>query len=118
MKVKVVNLVIAIIIAAVFGVICYYIAPEADNRQWISFGVSTATVGLLLAMAIGIDYSCGNRNTNIKLIAWLNLIGLIICNIVFSCFNYPVLIYAAVTVLLSALGFLFVYSLANPKDAN
>lgn len=116
MKINVVKFIVAIIIAMVIGVICYYIAPEADNRKWISFGVSALTIGLSMVLAIGFDYSCGNRNMNIKLMSWISLIAVIICNIVFSCFNYPILIYAAITVLLSALGILAVHSLIKPKE--
>ena len=115
MKINVVKFIVALIIAAVVGVICYSMTVETDNRQWISFGVTTATVGLMLAMAIGIDYNCGKRNMNIKLLAWLNLFAVIVCNIVFNCFLYPILIYVAVSVLLAVLGFLQVYVSASSK---
>lgn len=116
MKANAVKIVIAAIIAAVIGVICYYLAPEADSRKWISFGVSTLTIGLSLILAIGIDFQHGKRDMNIKLMAWLSLVPVTICNIVFSCFNYPILIYAAVTVLLSVLGLLSVHSLAKKNE--
>ena len=116
MKANVVKIIISIIVAAAIGVICYYLAPETESRKWISFGVTTLTISLSLALAIGIDYQQGKRDMNIKLMAWLSLIPIIICNIVFSCYNYPILIYAAVTILLSALGLLLVHSLAQKKD--
>lgn len=116
MKANAVKVFIAVIIAAVIGVICYYLAPEADFRKWISFGVSMLTIGFSLVLAIGIDYQYGKRDMNIKLMAWLGLVPVTVCNIVFSCFNYPILIYASVTVLLSFIGFLLVYSLLKKNE--
>ena len=115
MKLNIITTLVAVIIAALIGLLCYYLVPVFDNLQWISFGVATVTIALSLVMAIGIDYKCGNRNTNIKLVAWLTTIAVTTCNIVFCLFCFPVVVYVVVTALISLLGFLGVYGLYKPN---
>lgn len=115
MKINPVKFIIAIIIAALVGVICYSFASELDNRQWISLATTTVTLSLSLIMAIGVEYNCGPRNTNISLVAWIMVVAVAICNIVFNCFIYPIFIYVATTLLLSVVVFLSVYSLVSSQ---
>lgn len=118
MKVNVVKTVISIILSALLGLTCYYLASDAENRNWISFGVSFATVLSLLIPAIGIDYNCGQRSTNIKLVAWLFAIVVVASNIIFSCFVYPIIIYIVVSSLVAVLGFLLIYSMTPKTNPN
>lgn len=111
MKMNIVKCILALLFAGVAGTICYYIAPQTDQRQWISLGVTCVTTAIPLLLAMGMEYQNGNRNMNIKLVAWLNTVFVIISNVVFSCFNYPILIYIAINILLAAIGFIVVYSM-------
>jgi len=118
MKVNVVKTVISIILSALLGLTCYYLASDVENRNWISFGVSFATALSLLIPAIGIDYNCGQRSTNVKLVAWLFAIAVVAANIIFSCFVYPIIIYVVVCSLIAVLGFLLIYSMVPKGEGN
>ncbi len=111
MKINIVKSILALLLAGVAATICYYLAPQTDHRQWISLAVTMATTAIPLSLTMGIEYSYGKRNMNIKLVAWVDAVFVIISNIVFSCFNYPILIYIAINVLLAAICFLAVYSM-------
>ena len=115
MKANVIKIVIAIALAMLLGVINYTIASDNDYRNWISFGVTTVTMTLLLILTMGIDYNCGYRTTNIKLVATIGTLIVLIGNIVFSCFMYIVPIYLAVMGIISLIFFVLVYTLI-PKD--
>lgn len=118
MKVNIIKLVLSICIAALLGVICYYIAPAADYRQWISLGTTFVTFGVPLALATGVDYTCGKRNINIKLVAWLDALFVLLCNFVFSFFCYPIVLYVAINATLAVIGVLVVFSLYKPQKQN
>lgn len=118
MKVNVVKTVVSIIVSALLGLTCYYLASDAENRNWISFGVSFATVLSLLIPAIGIDYNCGQRSANIKLVSWLLAIVVVVANTIFSCFVYPIIIYVVVCSLIAVLGFLLIYSMLPKGEGN
>ena len=115
MKANVIKIVVAVVLAMLLGVINYTIASDSDCRNWISFGVTTVTMALLLILAMGIDYNCGYRTTNIKLVATIGTLIVLIGNIVFSCFMYIVPIYLAVMGIISLIFFVLVYTLI-PKD--
>lgn len=118
MKVNIIKLVLSICIAALLGVICYYIAPTADYRQWISLATTFVTFGVPLALAMGVDYTCGKRNINIKLVAWLDALFVLLCNFVFSFFCYPIVLYVAINAFLAVIGVLVVFSLYKPQKQN
>lgn len=116
MKVNTIKLILSICIAALVGVICYYIAPAADYRQWISLGTTFVTLSIPLALAMGVDYTCGKRNINIRLVAWLDALFVLISNFVFSFFCYPVVLYVAINAILAVIGVLVVFSLYKPQE--
>lgn len=115
MKVNIVKMIIAICLAMLLSLICYVLAPEVDNRKWISFGVSSLSLMVLLIQSMGIDYNCGNRNVNIKLVASIGVILTLISNIVFSCFTYSILIYIAIIGILTLLFVASIYSMYDPN---
>lgn len=116
MKANVVKIILAVGLALLLSVICYVLAPDADNRNWISFGVSAATLIISLIMAMGINYNCGKRNVNIKLVAAIGVFVTLITNIAFSCFMYSILIYIAVTGILTLLFVASVIGLYKPSE--
>lgn len=118
MKVNIIKLILSLCIAALLGVICYYIAPAVDYRQWISLATTFVTLGVSLALSMGVDYKCGKRNINIKLIAWLDALFVLTSNFVFSFFCYPVVLYVAINAILAVIGVLVVLSLYKPKEQN
>lgn len=118
MKVNIIKLVLSICIAALLGVICYYVAPAADYRQWISLGTTFATLGIPLALAMGVDYQSGKRNINIKMVAWLDALSALISNFVFSFFCYPIVLYVAINAIFAVIGVLVVFSLYKPQEQN
>lgn len=117
-KIKPVRFIMAIAIALLFGVICYYIAPQEDYRQWISFATTTVTMAMTLISAIGINYQIGSRKTNVLTVAWLFSILVLIINISFSFFHYPILLYVAITLLIALIGVLLCFSLSHPTQNN
>lgn len=115
MKVNTIKLVLSLCIAALLGVICYYIAPAEDYRPWISLATTFVTLGMPLALAMGVDYQSGKRNINIKLVAWLDALFVLISNFVFSFFCYPIVLYVAINAILAVIGVLVVFSLYKPQ---
>lgn len=108
-------MIIAIGLAMLLSLICYVLAPEVGNRKWISFGVSAISLMVLLILSMGIKYNCGNRNVNIKLVAAIGTIFILISNVVFSCFTYSILIYIAVTGILTLLFVVSIYGMYKPN---
>lgn len=111
MKANVVKTVIAIVLALLIGVITYTIAKETDYRNWIAFAVTALTTAVSLIFAMGIDYNCGYRTVNIKVVAGLGTFVVLIGNIAFSCFTYNIPIYIAVMGIIAVLFFALTYSL-------
>ena len=117
MKANVIKIVIAVVLAMLLGIINYTIASDSDYRNWISFGVTTMTMALLLILTMGIDYNCGYRTTNIKLVATIGTLIVLIGNIVFSCFDYVIPIYISILGIISLLFFVLVYVLIPKGDS-
>lgn len=115
-KINPLRLIIAIVIALLFGVICYYISTEDDYRNWISLATTAVTMAMTLVPALGIDYQIGSRKTNVLTVAWLFSVLVLVANIAFSAFHYPILIYIAVTLLVALIGLLFCVTLSNSKQ--
>jgi len=120
MKVNVIKTIIALCISALFGIICYDIASETDYRHIISLATTLMTDFMCFLFALGIDYSHGHRNVNIKVSAWMFLLIVVIANIVFSFFLYDILIYISVVALMVLIDIALVYALCgnNSIDAN
>jgi hypothetical protein len=111
MKANVVKTIIAIVLALLIGVITFTIAPETDYRNWIAFAVTALTTAISLVFAMGIEYNCGYRTVNIKVVAGLGTLVVLIVNIAFSCFTYNIPIYIAVVGIIAVLFFALTYSL-------
>ena len=115
MKLNVIKSIIASALALLIGIITYSIAPEIDNRKWIAFGVTAITTAISLVLAMGINYNCGYRTANIKVVTILGTLVVPVGNIAFSCFTYNILIYIAVIGIITLLFFLLTYNLI-PKS--
>lgn len=115
MKLNVIKSIIAIALALLIGIITYSIAPEIDNRKWIAFGITAITTAISLVLAMGINYNCGYRTANIKVVTILGALVVLVGNIAFSCFTYNILIYIAVIGIITLLFFLLTYNLI-PKS--
>ena len=116
MKLNVIKSIIAIALALLIGIITYSIAPEIDNRKWIAFGVTAITTAISLVLAMGINYNCGYRTANIKVVTILGALVVLVGNITFSCFTYNILIYIAVIGIITLLFFLLIYNLIPKSD--
>ena len=116
MKLNVIKSIIAIALALLIGIITYSIAPEIENRKWIAFGVTAITTAILLVLAMGINYNCGYRTANIKVVTILGTLVVLVGNIVFSCFTYNILIYIAVIGIITLLFSLLIYNLIPKSD--
>ena len=116
MKLNVIKSIIAIALALLIGIITYSIAPEIDHRKWIAFGVTAITTAISLVLAMGINYNCGYRTANIKVVTILGALVVLVGNIAFSCFTYNILIYIAVIGIITLLFSLLIYNLIPKSD--
>ena len=117
MKIDVVKLIVALAISALIGLICLEMAKGDPTRQWVSFAVSTLSIGICLGMAVALKYNDANRSINIKTTAWCFAFLAVVTNIVFNCFTYNVAIYIAVAFIVTLIGVALVYSLLkSDKD--
>ena len=116
MKINIVKSVIAFGIGVLIGLLCYVIAEDIESRNLISLFVSAITCSICLCAAFGCDYNCGPRNVNIKVTAWLGAIVVIISNFIFSCFEYNILVFIAVTLLITLMVVASIYGLYKPQE--
>lgn len=115
MKINFLKAAIAFCISLLLGLLCYVIAKETDSRNLISLITASITIFVGLSSAFAIEYNCGHRNVNIKVSAWLFTAMVTICNFIFACFLYNIIIYIAVTLLLTLMGVAIVSLLYKPK---
>lgn len=116
MKIKTVLFILAIAISVLLGFICEIIAPDTGNRNWISFSVAFVTIAAALIPAIGLYYQNAKRGVSIKSFSWLLSLILIASNIIFSCFEYKVNLYIAISLLITVIGWIIIYGLQSAKS--
>lgn len=116
MKINVVKSIISFGLSVLIGLLCYAIAKEEGSRNWISLAITAITCFVCLGAALGCDYNCGTRNINIKVTAWLGTLIIIVANIIFSCFEYNILIYITIVLLITLMVVASVYGLYKPKE--
>ena len=115
MKINIIKAIVAFIISLLLGMLCYVIAKETDSRNIISLIVASITIFVCMSSAFAIEYNCGHRNVNIKVSAWIFSVLVTISNFIFACFLYNIIVYIAVTLLLTLMGIAIVALLYKPK---
>ena len=115
MKINVVKSVLGFGMGVLIGLLCFAIAKE-EPHTWISLAVAAVTNSICLVAAIGCDYDCGTRNVNIKVAAWLGALIVIFANMIFSCFEYNILVYITTTLLITLMLVASLYGLYKPKN--
>lgn len=116
MKINIFKAIIVFAISAIIGLICYSIADQEGSRNIISLAVTTVTMFLGLGAATAVDYNCGHRQINIKTTAWLFTFVILLLNIIFSCFTYNAVMYAAIVLLVSLIDIALIYSINKPQE--
>ena len=115
MKINFLKAIIAFCISLLLGLLCFVIAKEADSRNLISLITASLTIFVCMSSAFAIEYNCGHRNVNIKVSAWLFSTLVTIAHFIFACFLYNIIVYIAVTLLLTLMGIAIVALLYKPK---
>lgn len=115
MKIDRVKLLFSIAISLLLGFLCQIIAPETDNRNWISFGIASISIFCGLLAAICIVYDNERRGVSIKTLSWLLTICLILSNGIFSAFEYNIKLYIAINLFVAVFGWLIIYSLTKAE---
>ena len=116
MKLNLVKTIIAVALALLLAFICEINAPVTDSKNWISLGVAFVTIAAMLIPAMGIQFKNPRRGANIKVLSWIFAIGILVANIVFSCFEYRVDIYIVVVSLIAVIGWGLIYALFSAKE--
>lgn len=110
MKINWVKCILALLVSALFGLLCFEITRDADSRRWICMTISWITTFICLASATIFD-TPDKKTVNIKVNAWLFTILVISANIIFSCFVYNSIVYFTVVGLLVLLNVWTTYAL-------
>lgn len=116
MKTDKIKLLFVVGIALIIGFICEILALEEGGRNWVSLAVTTLTLFVALALSIAVKYDNKRRGVSIKVLAWFFTLALVLCNVIFSCFTYKIEVYIAVTLLLTLVDGLVVYTLVKLKN--
>jgi hypothetical protein len=114
MKINFVKSFLGFGIGVLIGLLCFAIAKE-EPYKWVSLIIAAATNSLSLVAAIGYEYNCGARNVNIKVTAWLGALIVIVANIIFSCFEYNILVYITIMLLITLMLVAGLYGLHKPE---
>jgi hypothetical protein len=115
MKFNIVKTLISFGISVVFGLLCFMIAKDTDYRNWIGLAITTISVFSCLLTAIGLDFSIGNKIVNLRVVAWLFTILIIIANFIFCAIEYNIIMYIAIIMLLVLINLGITYSLYQRK---
>ena len=115
MKINFFKAALAFCISLLLGLLCFVIAKETDSRNYISLITASLTIFVCMSLTFAIEYNCDHRNVNIKVSAWLFSSLVTIANFIFACFLYNIIVYIAVTLLLTLMGVAIVAMLYKPK---
>ncbi len=111
MKIDGIKLILGLAIALLLGFLCKFVAPETDNREWISLAVGFLSISALMIPAMSIKYGNANRGVNIKVFSWIMVIAVIATNIIFSLYEYKIDLYIVIVLLLAVIGWSIIYGL-------
>lgn len=115
MKLNVIKALISLGVSVVLGLLCFEIAKETDNRNWIGLAITTISIFSCLLTAIGLDFPIGNKVVNLKVSAWVFTILVIIVNFIFCATEYNVIVYIVIIMLFVLLNIGITYSLSQRK---
>ena len=108
--------VLAFLTSLWLGLLCFNIAKETDGRNWIIFAMTALSLCLGLVAAIAIESDTDKNLANMKVNAWLFTILLFVVNLVFSFFEYNIIVYIVVVGLLLLANLGCTYALFNRKQ--
>lgn len=114
MKIYWFKCVLALLVSALLGLLCFKITKDVDSHKWISMVVSWISIFICLVSATGFDIP-EKRIVNIKVAAWLFTALVVLTNLIFSCFVYEIVIYIVIVGLLVLLDVWIIYVL-YPKQ--
>ena len=115
MKISPFKTILSFAFSILLGALCYYVAKEADYRNWIVLGVSTVSIFLCLGSALALDFP-NQRTTNIKVTGWLFTFLVIGANFAFAPFNYPILVYGVVIAFLTLINIGLVNAMVKKQE--
>ena len=115
MKLNLLKTFFVLCISALVGLVCFSIAKEGESRNWISFGVTAATCAVCLIAAFGIEYKSSARGLNMKVAAWLGVPVVLAANVVFSFFEYSVMTYLTVVLLITIIILAGLVGMSKPE---
>lgn len=115
MKIDGIKFILALAIAVLLGFVCEIIAPETDSRNWISLTIGFVSIASVIIPAMGLTYANVNRGVNIQVFSWIMVVAIAAANIIFSCFEYKIDIYAVIVLLLTVIGWGIIYGLYSAK---
>ena len=114
MKIDNIKLIVSFVICALIGFLCFIVAPEADNRKWISLIVATISLFVCFAPAISMTFeTAGNRSVSGKLVGWIFFVVLLVENFAFCFATYAVITYVVATALIALIGVALIYSISK-----
>lgn len=108
--------VVACLACLLIGLLCFTIAKETDGRNWISFAMTALSLCSGLVAAIAIESDTDKNLANMKVNAWLFTILMFVVNLVFSFFEYNIIVYIVVIGLLLLANIGCTYALFNHKQ--
>lgn len=115
MKIDGIKFILALAIALLLGFVCEIIAPETENRNWISLAIGFVSIASVIIPAMGLKYANVNRGVNIKVFSWIMVVAISVTNIIISSFEYRVDIYVVVVLLLAVIAWGVVYGMYSAK---
>ena len=108
--------IMACVVSLLLGLLCFEIAKETDGRNWVSFAMTALSLCSGLVAAIAIESEAEKNLANMKVNAWLFTILIFVVNLVFSFFEYNIIVYIVVVGLLLLASIGCTYALFNRKQ--
>lgn len=118
MRINGIKFFLALAVAFLLGFVCEILAPETENRNWISLAAGFVSIAGAILPAMGIAYADSHRGANIKVFSWIWTVVISVSNIVFSCFEYKIDIYIVVVLFLAVVGWSIIYGLYSAKPTD
>ena len=114
MKVKIIKIILALAFSILLGFLCFLTAKE--EIKIASFIIALLSTVVVLSGSFAIEYNCGARNINIKVVANLFTILIILVNFSFCFFANGWQVYAVIISLLTLTDVALIYALYKPKE--
>ena len=116
MKISFIKTIISACIGISLGLLCFVIADEVGiDNIWLPFVVTTISTFICLGSVMACNYNSGHRNSNIKVVAWLFSIVVILLNFIFSSFMNNPIVYIAIIILITSIDIAVISTLYKPE---